>query len=154
MILISEDPRNRVAIARINRISEITEFGIRRAWFAVGKDLLDSANEAVLRRPRHGRVYFRRGPSGRRRRHVASRPLESHANLSGTLRKSMQWKVRGRDLRFGYGAATANAPEYARFVEEGTSRMVRRPTLRNSIDANRRNTEQHLVQAVFREFGR
>ena len=64
----------------------------------------------------------------------------------------MQWKVRGRDLDFGYGIAKANAPDYAPFVENGTTRMEPRPTLKNAIEENKRNAEQHLLFNVVKEF--
>ena len=145
---------NEAVFLKLSRASRLTEFGIRKAWFAVGKDLIASANKAVLKRPRQGRVYIVRSPSGRRRRHRASRPGESHANLTGQLRKSIQWKVRGRDLDFGYGIAKANAPPYAQFVENGTTRMEARPTLLNAINENRRNAEQHLLNSVVQEFNK
>ena len=152
MISVNESGNNDLVFLKMSESTRLTEFGLRKAWFAVGKDLLKSANKAVLAKPRKGRLYIFRGPRGGRRRHRASRPFESHANLTGKLRKSMQWKVRGRDLDFGYGVANAKAPDYAPFVENGTTRMEPRPTLKNAIEENKRNAEQHLLNFVAKEF--
>ena len=135
----------------------ITERGIRKAWFATGKDLLGELNRATLAKPRKGNVYVTRDKAGRRRRHTASRPGESHANQTGTLRRSAGWKVRGMELDFGYGV-TEPEPEYAGWVENGTRdkngqvKMAARPSVRNSIKSNQRNTEQHLGRYVEEEF--
>ena len=152
MIDISQDKGNDLVFIKMSESTRLTEFGLRKAWFKIGKDLIASADKAVLERPRHGRVYIVRGPRGGRRKHRASRPFESHANLTGKLRKSIQWKVRGRDLDFGYGVANTQAPDYANFVEQGTERASPRPTLKNAIDANKRNAEQHLLESVMAEF--
>lgn len=154
MISFKDAPNNEKTFVEVKSANRLTEFGIRKAWFVSGKDILRSANKAVLARPRHGRVYRVKTASGRTRRHIASRPLESHANLSGRLRRSMQWKVSGMQLNFGYGIAKANAPDYAPFLENGTTRMEARPTLKNAIDENRRNIEQHLIQQVNAEFNK
>ncbi len=133
----------------------IIERGIRKAWFRVGQDLKRTANTEILRKPKSGRTYIIRTPSGRKRRHVASAPGETHANRSGRLRKAIEWRVRGDQLNFGYGIiGGSDSPEYASFVEEGTKRMAARPTLRNSIESNRRNAEQHLAKAVQEEWAR
>lgn len=140
------------ALIFASRTSQLTAFGIRKAWFDVGKDLKDEANKEMLKKPRQGRVYFIRTASGRRRRHVASRPFETHANLSGTLRRSMGWKVTGIELRFGYGLLNNDAPPYARAIEFGakfkTHRLEKRPSLLNSIKANRRNSINHIKRHV------
>lgn len=131
---------------------KLTEFAIRRAWFKVGADMLRTANKSVLKKPRQGRLYVTRMRDGRRRRHRASKPFESHANFSGALRRSMQWKVSGTQLRFGYGIANANAPEYGTYLEFGTGKLKPRPTLQNAIEGNERNAEQHLIEEVNKEF--
>lgn len=137
-------------LVKLEQANILTEKGIRRAWFAVGKDLKASANKEILRRPKGGRTYIRRDRAGRRRRHVASAPFETHANMTGALRKSIGWKVRGVQLEYGYGA-TKPAPSYAPFVELGTTKMEPRPSIQNSIKENRRNTERHLSDSVLRE---
>lgn len=131
----------------------ITERGIRKAWFKVGQDVKRRANAEILRKPKGGKTYIIRTAGGRKRRHVASKAGETHANLSGALRRSIEWRVRGDQLDFGYGVVKT-APEYASFVEEGTGRMGARPTLRNAINDTKRNAEQHLRDAVEKEFKR
>ena len=150
MIELKGSPKNEEVYIKMKTSNRITSFAIRRAWFAVGKDVLTTARKEIRKKPRHGKVYVRRTASGRKRVHVASRPYESHANFSGDLGNSMQWKVSGPDLRFGYGIAKANAPDYASDMENGTpgGKIKPRPTLRNSINDNKRNAEQHLVSSV------
>lgn len=150
---------NRKAFFQLSQVEKITRRSIRQAWFQLGKDLQAEANREILRRPKRGRVYIVRTRTGRRRRHVASAPGETHANLSGTLRRSISWKVHGTEqLDFGYGVSTtlANAaPEYAPFVEFGTRRMKPRPSLENAIDKLQGNAARHFEKAMdraFREF--
>ena len=123
----------------------------RQAWFVLGKDLKAEANRAILAKNKTGRVYIIRSAGGRRR-HRASAPGQSHANLTGELRRSLSWRVFGHDsMDFGYGAR-GGAPRYAKFVELGTTRMDPRPTLQNALDASARNAELAFVTNLFREF--
>lgn len=136
MITITTDRRSEQTLDFIQRVDGATRRSIRQAWFAFGKALLAEANTEILRKPKSGRTYIVRGPSGRKRRHVASAPGETHANLSGDLRRSLSWKVFGTDqMDFGYGVIPGrdDSPEYASFVEFGTSRMAERPSLNNAI---------------------
>lgn len=155
-IRVKSDRGNERTFARLDRTREFTRRSIRQAWFQLGRDLRAEANREILRRPKSGRTYFIRTRGGRRRRHVASAPGETHANLSGALRRSLSWKVRGTDsMDFGYGVSGAGAPEYASFVEFGTRRMDPRPSLENAIDALQANAQQHFEAAMdraFREF--
>lgn len=131
---------------------------IRRGWFRLGQDLKSEANKEILKKPKHGRTYILRTRSGRRRRHVASAPGETHANLSGKLRRSISWKVHGHEkLDYGYGISTTaknKAPFYDAFVEFGTRRMDPRPSLQNSINETQRNAENHFQRELSKTFER
>lgn len=139
-----------VIVPKLSRVNKLTEKSLRQAWFKVGADLKTKANKEILRKPKSGRVYMIRTRSGKRI-HRASPPGDYHANRSGKLRRSLGWKVRGRDLYFGYGL-TRPAPDYDDFVELGTSKMAARPSLGNTVDDTRKNVEQHLTNALYNEF--
>lgn len=131
---------------------------IRRGWFKLGKDLKAEANQEILKKPKHGRVYIIRDRRGRGRRHRASAPGETHANRSGRLRRSISWKVHGHEkLDFGYDIATAQrnkAPIYDKFVEFGTEIMEPRPSLKNAITKVQRNAEDNFQKELSKTFER
>ncbi len=133
------------------QLGKLTRDSIRNAWFAIGKDLKAEAKSEILRKPKGGRVYIIRS-GGRRRRHVASAPGETHANMTGKLRKSIGWKVGSPDtMVFGYGVTGSDDPYYASYVEFGTRRMSARPSLGNAINKMQRNTEKHFAAAFQKE---
>jgi len=140
----------------LDRILPTTQRAIRTSWFAIGRDLKNEANKEIKRRPKSGIVYFIRTKSGKYKRHVASAPGETHANLSGKLRKSVSWKVHGFSrMDFGYGFATnANnkAPEYDIFVEEGTDKMKPRPSIENTVRKIQRTTQNHFQREIIKGF--
>lgn len=125
----------------------ITEKAIRQAWFTTGDDLMRTANDDILKGKKTGRIYYRKTPSGRRKKHQSSAPGESHANMTGALRKSMGWKVRGHFLHFGYGQ-TKPAPDYADDIETGNKFIKARPSLRNSVTKNIGKTQINISEAV------
>lgn len=138
---------------------ERTRQALRRFWFAVGKDLRAELLRATKQKrtpiPGVRRVYVSRTATGRRRRHVASAPGESHASRVGmTLAKSADFKVQGtHTMFFGYGArATRPMPRYGPFVEEGTVRMAARPSLRNALNKGTARVNHHWRQASRKEF--
>ena len=155
VIKIQSDRGNERVFVRMTGIEQATRRGIRLAWFDLGRDLKSEANREILRRPKSGRTYIVRSRSGGRRRHVASAPGETHANLTGRLRRSISWKVHGTDsMDFGYGASTTlrtAAPRYSPFVEFGTRRMDERPSLENAINVTQREAEQNFERAITRE---
>lgn len=155
---VTTDRRNEREFARMRGIEQATRKGIRRAWFDLGRDLKGRANAEILRKPKGGRTYIIRTRGGRTRRHVASAPGETHANLKGRLRRSLSWKVHGVDsMDFGYGVSTTaknQAPEYAPFVEFGTRRMAERPSLDNAIKATQREAVQNFERAITQELFR
>lgn len=139
------DSRSRRVLVKAKNLKKLTRRSIRHGWFALAKDLKQTANTEILRKPKSGRVYIVRGPSGRRRRHVASAPGETHANLSGTLRRSLGWIVRGHTgMEFGYGVDKA-APDYAE-IELGFGKIKPRPSLENAIRETNRNSVRYFTE--------
>ena len=136
-----EDHKNKRVNIKFGKLDQITKQSIRRAFFDLGRDLKHTANKEILRKPKGGRTYILRTRSGRRRRHVASAPGETHANLTGKLRRSLSWQVRGgQELEFGYGVGVPTT-EYGKFLENGTKRIKARPSLGNAVREVDRNAE-------------
>lgn len=149
---------NLAEFRKLNKIRQKTQGSIRQAWFGLARDLEKEAKKEIKRTPKAGRTYFIRTKSGRFRRHVASAPGETHANLTGRLRRSVSWKVHGYSrMEFGYGLATVasnRAPEYDIFVEDGTNRMAPRPSIANTVRKIKRTTSQHFEKAMLKGFKR
>lgn len=147
MIDIKSDHRNQKVFVSIENIGEATRRGIRQGFFAYGADLKRTASRQILEKPKGGRTYrVRRGKT--RRRHVASAPGESPANLSGDYRKSIGFKIKGSSQMI-FGAGSAKVP-YAKFLEKGTRRMKPRPGLGNAVRATERNARRHFANNIRR----
>lgn len=162
-------PGNAATWNKLATVSQGYRQGIRRGWFQLGKDLKKEANREILHGKKTGHIYKAVGKkiaprrARRRFRHQASAPFETHANLSGDLRRSIGWKVEGFSTRkFGYGVSGRPTPEYAPFVEFGTfgeasrsgaqaARMFPRPSLENAIKARERKGIPSFVRYVGRE---
>lgn len=115
-------------------LNKMVDRDIRQGWHRFGGSLRAEASNEVIRGTKSGRTYYNvRLPGGKvKRRHVASAPGESHANLSGKLRRSLGYQITGsRSMEFGY---MRNPPEYSGAVEFGSQRAGPRPTLRNAIN--------------------
>ena len=155
-ISVRADPDNRRAYVRISTLEARSSKGLREGWFKLAKGLKSEANKEILRRPKGGRTYIRRDKAGRRRRHVASAPGETHANMTGKLRRSLSWKVTGHtEMEFGYGVSTTASnvmPFYGKFVEFGTKKMDERPSLKNAIRVENSKGEQLFIDALDRGF--
>ncbi len=149
-VKLTQNRQNDRVFARIEGIEKLTKRGLRQGMFKSGQTLIGSANQEILKGSKTGRVYIRRDKTGRRRRHQTSAPGETHANLTGTLRKSLSFQLRGSsEIEFGYGVSSGkSAPEYARFVEFGTTRMKARPSLKNALNAEQGNITQHFEREI------
>ena len=152
------DLGNKKIFRSIERIQPKSRIAVRKAWFEIGKDLKNEANTEIKRRPKSGRTYYIRTKNGRYKRHVASAPGETHANLNGKLRKSVSWKVHGYfRMDFGYGFATGannRAPDYDSFVEDGTKNMKPRPSMGNAVRKIQRTATVEFHRQIAREFKR
>lgn len=142
------DRQSRKAVLKIQRLKELTRSGVEHAAFTSGRGLVKATSAEIIRKPKGGRTYIRKDRAGRRRRHIASAPGETHANMSGKLRRSLGFKVSPNQLEFGYGVQTGDAPEYAEWVEFGTSRMKARPSLQNGIKSQRRNFQNNFEREI------
>lgn len=117
------------AFVSLNKMKNATDQGIRRAFYFSGKELTKQANRLILDPPKTGRVY-RIG----NKRHQASAPGQAPANLSGVLRRSVDFNVKGStELEFGAKA------DYAKYLEQGTQKMAARPYLLPAIYKQQRN---------------
>ena len=144
--------QNRKVFAVIEDLPGLTRRGLRQGMFKAGQGLIGEANREILKGSKTGIVYIRRTRAGRRRRHKSSAPGETHANLSGALRKSLSFQLRGSsEIEFGYGVSSGkDAPEYAKWVEFGTTKMKARPSLNNALDAEQGNMTQHFGGGIMK----
>lgn len=142
MFGIREAGSNNKIFGRIRGMDSATRRGLRQGFFQIGWDLKRTANRQILSKKKSGRTYLiRRGKT--RRRHIASAPGESPANLSGKYRRSIGFKIQGT-FKLIFGAGGTGVP-YAKYLEKGTRNMKARPGLGNSVKANERNMRQHFV---------
>lgn len=125
---------------------------MRHGWYGLMRAIRDEARKEILRRPKGGRTYIIRTKSGKRhRRHVASAPFETHANITGKTRKSIGFKVHGTErAEFGYGASgRSQTTEWGEYLEFGTRNMAPRPSLANAIDKVLKTDETSYFDVEF-----
>ncbi len=147
------DRNSRKAVFKVRNLEKLTKAGVEHAAWTSARGLRTATGKEILRKPKGGRVYTSRTRSGARRKHTASASGETHANLSGTLRRSLDFKVSSREIEFGYGVTKGNAPEYAEFVEFGTKNMKPRPSLQNGIKGERRNFLSNFEREIGKRLG-
>jgi len=145
---------NDLVFGKIKNLEKTTKEGLRRGMFKAGQGLRSEASRAILKDKKTGVVYNRRTRTGGRRRHQASAAGETHANMTGTLRRSLSFQLKGtQSLEFGYGVSSGNeAPKYAKFVEFGTKNMKPRPSLKNALNAEQGNIVQHFGSGIKKAF--
>jgi hypothetical protein len=87
--------------------------GIRDAFFDQGSRNVRYTRKEILKRNKTGRLYMIKG-----KLHRASAPGEYPANLTGELRKGVDYKVRGSNsMEFGDRA------KHGKYLELGTKNM-------------------------------
>jgi hypothetical protein len=159
MIKITASPENNKIIVQINNIAKASKEGIRKAFYFIGKDLVQTGNELILDQDKNGELYVKR-LGGRLVRHRASSPGQPPANFTGNLRKSLGFDVRGSEqLEFGSrsGPPAAgvspkqNVADYAKDLEVGSSKVEARPYLKPSVKLNERNSYTHFETQLKRE---
>lgn len=146
---IEMDSKSRKAIEKIRDMEKLTKSGIEFAAYTSAKGLQKTINAEILHKPKGGRVYIRKDSIGRRRKHRASAPGETHANMTGKLRRSLGFKVNTTELEYGYGVESKEAaPPYAARIEFGGGRIAARPSLQNGAKKERRNFQNNFEQQI------
>lgn len=126
------------AIRSNKEIGVTMKDGIRKALHSVGTTMVKDTRQRMTNKDKSGRIYtVYRGIGGaslkRGRRHVASGPREYPSVISGKLRKSVDFKVRGGfELEFGAGGGRSNV-DYAKALEEGTNKVAARKYLEQTV---------------------
>ena len=140
---------HRKMIIDLGNLDRDTKYGIGRGFYKLGKSLRATANKQILERPKTGKTYIvRRGPTGRRFRHIASARGESFANSSGAARRTLGFDVSGSEsLEFGF-KKNANT-DYVKYLEDEES--LNRPALKNSVKSNQRNAVVLLEREIQRK---
>jgi HK97 gp10 family phage protein len=132
MIKITESADNAKTLRFLKELPVELTKAIRLGFYNSGK-LLTQDLQKDMRQPKSGKQY-KIYKNSKPKIHTASAPSETPAVISGTFSKSVSFEVRGnRTLEFG----SKNGPEYAVFLEKGTSKMearepFKRTTLKNS----------------------
>jgi hypothetical protein len=141
---------NRLAFESSENIAAHTRHGIELALWRSGKDIQGEFNRQVLAKGKTGRIYIRRIKGGARRRHQASAPGETPANITGKYRRGFGFNVDGaHQLRIGVEAiGTGSDSKYPLYLEVGTSRMEARPGLRNAVRASERDILRNLAGSI------
>jgi HK97 gp10 family phage protein len=145
MITIDRDSQK--VIQKIENIYKLTNTAMSRASQDAAYRLHRATSQEILRAPKSGRVYTIY-VNGHKRRHVASAAGETHANMTGALRRSLSYKATANEIEFGYGVGTTQAPKYSRSVEFGTKSMKARPSLQNGIEDQERDIEQCFEREI------
>lgn len=118
------DPKNEKTMLNLAQMPQKIKRGIRRGAYLSGKKLVRETRNRINDKPKSGRTYtIYTGIGGkalrRPRKHIASAAGEAPAVISGSLRKSVDFKVRG-NKRLDFGAGSSSV-EYARILEVGGS---------------------------------
>lgn len=160
MIKIIQDTGNERAFRSIREMPQRTQNAIRQAFYYIGKDLREYSQKLIASKNKSGRVYLVR-VNGISRKHQSSAPGEAPANLTGNLKASLGFEVRGSEqMEFGSRAEAPKAgispkqavADYALSLEVGTSKMAARPYLKPAVDANTGNGVQHFERELQKEF--
>jgi HK97 gp10 family phage protein len=127
---------------------------IRQGFYISGKQLVTDLNKD-MKLPKSGRAYkVYSGVKGKLKKpkiHIASAPNETPAIITGKFRKSVDFAVRGnRTLEFG---ANENAPEYAKFLEEGTSKMEAREPFKKTVLKNKEKIKANVDNRLKKVIG-
>lgn len=146
MIIVKEDPENAKTLKFLYEMPVELTTAIRQAFYISGKELVSTLNKD-MRAPKSGQSYkVYRGIGGGKlkkpRIHIASAPSEVPAIVTGKFRKSVAFQVRGnRALEFG---ADESAPEYAEYLEKGTSKMEARKPFERTVQKNKEKIKSNI----------
>ena len=107
----------------------------------VGHLLIKTARSQMAEKPKSGRLYKIKG-----RKHRASAPGESPANITRALSKSIGYQTGNLSMQFGAGGRGSGV-NYASYLED----KLDRPLLQNAVEKNEGSIE-HIFQSTLSSF--
>lgn len=148
------DSGNRRTLLQIENLKDLSQEAIRKAFYMIGKDLVDDSRAMIMEKPKHGRLYKLR-KNGRLINHRASAPGEAPANFTGALKHSLDFTVSGSEkMVFGSRTTFPNRKgtpagvNYGGYLELGTRKIEPRPYLEPAIKKNYGNIQDHFEQQL------
>ena len=103
---------------------------IKNVMSKYSKEITDKLQEVINTGTRSGRVYIIKGV-----RHQASAEGEPPITLSGRLSSNFGSTVNDKETHIFNSAESDNGQPYPLFLEEGTSKMGKRPYFVNTIES-------------------
>ena len=125
----------------LSQLDNNMEKGIRRGFFVVGHLLIKTARSQMAEKPKSGRLYKIKG-----RKHRASAPGESPANITRALSRSLGFQIGNLSMQFGAGGRGSGV-NYASYLEN----KLDRPLLQNAVEKNEGSIE-HIFQSTLSSF--
>ena len=153
MFQFKPDKNNPKVELHIENLANMTVRGIRQGFFALGSALLTDMNAEVLKKDKTGRIYIVRTSGGKRgvgkkRRHQASAPGQTPANLTGNYRRAIGYQIYGSDsMEFGI----RDDADYGTFLDSGSSRMLPRPGVRNTVTKMQGQANEYFMGNIEKE---
>ncbi len=154
MIKVTESSQNAKTMKFLYELPVELTKAIRQGFYVSGKQLVADLNKD-MKAPKSGRKYkVYKGVGGKLskpRLHTASAPSQTPAVITGRFRKSVDFKVRGnRELEFG---ANQSAPNYAEFLEKGTSKMEAREPFKRTVLKNKDRIKSNIDTEIKKALG-
>ena len=133
-------PKTREVLISLHRQKALHEDHMRKALSSIGADVKKEIVRLIQTGPKTGRIYTING-----RKHQASAPGESPANMTGRLAKGASYRTRNHlEMEVGISSRVG----YANYLETGTKKMKPRPYLTRAVEANHRNAVL-ILQSMF-----
>ena len=149
--MITAIPDFDIGSININKLDKLTCTGIRKGFYFAGKGLVKESKKLINKKPKSGRVYIvTQGIGGKTlknvRLHRASAPNEAPAVITGKLRESITFIVKNHNmLQFG-----SEDVEYAKQLENGSTRLRKRPFLKPAIFNENKNNTLYLRNNILK----
>ena len=150
MINVKSSPQNAKVFKLINNQPHLFRTGARRGFHINGKIIVNDVVSKMNKKPKSGKSYkIYTGIGGKSlrspRKHIASTPDEYPGVISGDLRKSVDFLVKGYS-RMEFGAGN-NQVKYAKHLEK------RNKYLRRTMKATSNQFKENLNREIRKSMG-
>jgi hypothetical protein len=164
------DTKSRKVLINLSKIADCTAVGIRNAFGIIGNNLVNRSR-VLIDRPKTGRTYPVPYGFGIKTKlsyttYRASAPGEAPAVLTGRLRKSISYEMRGKfSMEFGskedssvisFGTKMKNTSLaiYAPALELGADNLKPRPFLTPAVTGEQKNNLNYCALEICKELTR